>query len=149
MVVTGHIDDSHEKLKSERVIDAFKEECIAHSKNKHQLNSEKSKKELCYKTYKHTVCVVSSHHSEIHLDTSRPKEDPVLQSFRLSKNEKILGLERTRYTHHVTNSSSSISTATPSSKSSPDLLDEENESTDPALPSSPIKSHLIGKQKHL
>ena len=79
------------------------------------------------------LSIVSSHHSEIHLDSSRSKEDPILQSFRLGKSEKILGLERCI---EILDSSSSD---TLSSKSSPSL-DEEKDNSNSVFQESSIKN---------
>ena len=67
------------------------------------------------------LSITSSHHSEIHLDNSRFKEDPILQSFRLAKSERVLGLERTEYRYKLNR----LSSDTDSSESSLDLNDED------------------------
>ena len=82
------------------------------------------------------LSIVSSHHSEIHLDSSRSKEEPVLQSFRLSKSERILGLERTKYRYQLNSSSSDTLT----SRSSPDF-EEDREILHSTLNQSSLEDH--------
>ena len=119
MVVTGN-DVTSGKLRDEIRKDTFNDE-INYSSANHinaplvdgdsQISDDKPG----------LLTIVSSHHSEIHLDSARSKEDPILQSFRLEKAERILGLERTRYRNPLNSSSSD----TPSSKSSPDLEEDK------------------------
>ena len=91
------------------------------------------------------LSITSSHHSEIHLDNSRFKEDPVLQSFRLAKSERVLGLERTEYRYKSNRSSS----YTDSSESSLDL-EEDRDASDPTtddLPPTSFQSHYATKKQ--
>ena len=86
------------------------------------------------------LSIISSHHSEIHLDNSRFKEDPILQSFRLASSEKVLGLERTEYRYKLNRSSSD----TDSSESSVELDDEDTSGTtmDDSTPTS-LRNNIV------
>ena len=89
------------------------------------------------------LSITSSHHSEIHLDNSRFKEDPILQSFRLAKSERVLGLERTEYRYKLNR----LSSDTDSSESSLDLNDEDLSETNHENLNPPSLNNKVGTKK--
>ena len=140
MAVSGNEQIESTNIKDDRRNDLRNEDNLSSNLNN---DSDPGKQRL--DDHFGLLSIISSHHSEIHLDNSRFKEDPILQSFRLAKSEKVIGLERTEYRYKLYRSSFD----TDSSESSVDLNDEDTSDTpnNDLHPTSLKNNHGIRKQR--